>query len=214
MDDAQNSGFSWVIENTLCPFARSARVAYCPPWDSTRPFPENLESTAQALTRLVGRVVSERLHGIVIEIHHGRVPLTFASVRGAFCDFMRGLAAYDVSGVNCMDGDLSHPDWQFEFGGQRMFTSVFAPCYDEHHPKHTPRPGVFYVFFQPEISFDFCHVHPGNSKVRQFIRAAFSAAGRPYDGALIDRRVEAHIYMFPRRLGDAPVRWWDGAMPG
>lgn len=45
-------------------------------------------------------------------------------------------------------------------------------------------------------------------EVRQMIRRAYAAGGCPYDADLAQQDVEALKFVWPLRLGAAPVLWW------
>ena len=209
MDNRPEHGFADVVQATSCLFARSARIEHGPQWQPHQSFKANVDRNAQALETFADRIERDRLHGFVIEISAGEAAADFHVVTEVFGRVMSGLAGRDPHQAHCMTRDIEDPQWQFEFSGLRMFTSVFAPCYDRTHTKFSATPGMVFVFFQPEISFDFCNVNPHSQHTRDRIRQLFRSAGRPYDEELIDRRIEAHIYLSPQRIGDAPVRWWE-----
>jgi hypothetical protein len=40
------------------------------------------------------------------------------------------------------------------------------------------------------------------------VRQRFRDAGSPYNGELVDRHLEAYLYMLPLELEGDPVPWW------
>ena len=63
--------------------------------------------------------------------------------------------------------------------------------------------------FQPEFAFDLCGITQASKIEKVFIRSRFREAGRPYNGELVDNRLEALLYISPQQLTDPPIRWWE-----
>ncbi|HMJ79385.1 MAG TPA: YqcI/YcgG family protein [Iamia sp.] len=195
--------FEAIRARTHCPFAPSASITFGPGLDVDR----DLARVAEALARYTAALAPGSSSGFVL------------GVRGA-CDsvadagqllnrLLLGLARAERQDAGwCWGPNVESPTWQFEYGGVKMFVNVFGPCYPASHSKHAEWDEGIIVFFQPESSFDDCGVHPGRRDLRRSIRRRFAEAGQPYSGPLIDRRVEALLYVFPVGLDDAPVRWW------
>jgi hypothetical protein len=199
--------FAHLKQTTKCPFAKGSRVHSAPDWDFNLPFDANAERHGEALRDFVVQVEPERLHGFVSKVGCNQPSPSFAMVAEQFCRYLRALAKTDESCAACMSQDVLSRDWQFTYAGTRCFINVFASCYADVHSKRCDVTDGFYVFFQPERSFDFC----GRSLLDTFkheIRRRFADAGMPYDGALIDDGYEALIYMFPEEPFGAPVEWW------
>ncbi len=201
-------GFAAVKSSTLCPYARGARVRYGPRWEPADPDEANWVRNGTALTDWARTAHRERSHGFVIEIAE-REATNFQCVKASLKDALHRLNAQDPAASDCMNGPFDTVEWQFEFASLRLFVNVFAPCYPTGHSKHTKDPGRIFLFLQPEYAFDLCGVNPANRAAKELIRARFRKAGMPYDGELIDQRIEAQIYMFALRPGDRPVRWWE-----
>jgi hypothetical protein len=198
--------FDSVIASTLCPFAARAKVGSAPEWDVDRC--DNWPRIAESLRVWLGSAEATRSHGFVVQIG-GCDASDFDSVRQAFRVALEELNRLDSSDSSCLREEVDAPHWQFEFEGVRLFANVFAPCYPPAHSKRIDDPGHFYIFFQPDFSFDLCGITRESREIKLAIRRRFDEAGRPYSGELIDRRIEAEIYMFPVDVTDAPVRWWE-----
>lgn len=201
--------FKDLKDRTLCPFARSAKIWFGPPWDTSLRFRENCSIQATDLRRFCEAAYEGRYHGFVAGLRVGDAAQNAEDVKVAFRDFLNGLAAEDASCGRCMAQHPLSEDWQFEFGDVRMFLNVFAPCYERPHSKRVESTGAFFVLFQPEFSFDFCGIDPGSRDTKLEIRRRFASAGMPYNGAQIDSRIEALLYMFPSDPFGEPVRWWE-----
>jgi len=193
--------------STLCPYAARARVAYGSAWDDGESRDANLRRTASAFAAWAAMARENRSHGFVLEVGLSAAS-DFEQVRRAFGDTLLRLNEHDPAHSSCMRRPIEAAGWQYEFGGLRLFVNVFAPCYPTRHSKHVEAERRFYVFFQPEFSFDLCGVNSANRGAKETVRRIFRDAGCPYDGAVIDRRIEAHLYMFPLDPGDDAVRWW------
>jgi hypothetical protein len=198
--------FDSVIGSTPCPFAAGANVGSAPEWDPGRS--DNWPRIAESLRRWVLSAKANRSHGFVIQVGD-HDPSDFDGVRLAFRLALEELNGLDSSDSDCLRGKLDVPGWQFEFEGVRLFANVFAPCYPPAHSKSVEDPDHFYIFLQPDFSFDLCGITRENREIKTAIRGRFEEAGLPYGGDLIDRRIEAEIYMFPMHIDDAPVRWWE-----
>jgi FPC/CPF motif-containing protein YcgG len=148
------------------------------------------------------------MHGFVSEIVIGLGARSFEDVRRGFRSYLNGLADHDEDCRRTLNGDKLRSKWQFSFAGMQMFLNVFAPCYEQPHSKFIASDDSFWVLFQPEFSFGLCGVDSSRGELKQQIREKFSSCGMPYNGEMIDRRIEALLYMFPQRITDDPVRWW------
>jgi YqcI/YcgG family len=201
-------GFTRLQSGTLCPYAARARVTLGPAAEGESSLDRHVSRCAEDMTSWAQVARATRSHGYVMQ-----VPLSnadeFLAVKRGFGDVLRRLSRLDPNGSSCMQRSPLVDGWQFEFGGLRLFLNVFAPCYPQRHSKHVDTQGWFYIFAQPEFSFDLCGINSRNRLAKSVIRDRFAEAGMPYDGALIDQRHEALLYMFPLRPGDPPVRWWD-----
>ena len=200
--------FSDLVLRTKCPFARSARILAAPEWESSLSLDENAVQHAAALADFARRIETERLHGFVAEVRTLPSQPSFEQVRVGFRNYLFALAKTDASCGASMSEIRLDKDWQFAHSEVRFFLNVFSSCYPIQHSKYCRGSHGFYVFFQPERSFDFCGSRP-LSEFKYEIRRRFEAAGMPYNGDQIDRRLEALLYMFPVDPDGAPVVWWD-----
>jgi len=202
---------SWLRlkHTTHCPFAATARVMRAGAWDPARDARSNLAHIGDQLRQFCRAYEATRLHGFVAEI--GAPPgreLDLGLSAGLVNWLLRGLAGLDGQNTESDWRAIETTEWQFRFAGVRLFMNLFSRCYPPHHSKHIGLDRGVLVFAQPEQAFDFCGVNPARPSIKHGIRARFAAAGKPYPGRLIDSRVEAHLYVFPLRLDDPPVRWW------
>ena len=141
-----------------------------------------------------------------MEIHTGDRAPDFETSKHLLRSTLITLNKVDPGRSDCMDRDPSSQGWQFEFDGVGLFVSLFAPCYPELHPKYSYNVDKVFIFFQPEVSFDFCGINQGNQNAKEHVRELFQNSGRPYNGQMIDRRIEGFLYMTPLGLTDPPVR--------
>jgi len=170
---------------------------------------ENIHLQSNELEEFSQKAFSEKYHGFLAGIDIGDAAKNFESVRCSFRDFIYAISETDESCKNSLNSDFMDLDWQFEFSNTRMFLNVFAPCYQQPHSKWINSDDHFFVFFQPEFSFDFCGISQKSDSTKKEIRAAFALAGIPYNGSLIDDRTEALLYMFPDDPFGPPVKWWE-----
>lgn len=202
--------FTKLSSITKCPYARSASVVAAPDWDYSVGLEENAASHARAIAAFAERVESERLHGFVAKVGTSHAAPDFEAVRVGFRGYLMALAGTDRTCAESMlNQDFMSTDWQFTHSSMRFFLNVFSSCYPQPHSKYCDVDNGFLVFFQPEVSFDYCGGQPLDV-AKHAIRARFASAGMPYDGDRIDRRIEALLYMFPIEPFGEAVAWWTG----
>lgn len=201
--------FERLRARTFCPFARKSKVRYTRVWNDAVDYAANIENQAKDLEQFVDEQDSYKAHGYVSQIRLGARSSVFESVKREFARYLVELSKHDTSCRACLQQDIVDKQWQFTFKNARLFLNVFAPCYDGNHSKYIEDRDSIYIFFQPEGSFDLCGIDSSNVATRISIRSAFAENGSGYSAELIDARVEAAIYMFPRSEADEPVAWWD-----
>lgn len=201
--------FAKIAEKTFCPFARGAHIAYGPEWEVRRSFGVNMDSNAAALTQFRQLAEQEAFHGFVSEVYLPVALRSFEGIRCLFAVFLQELSSRDPSGGSCMQEEIGRRGWQFEYCNLRLFGNVFAPCYEEWHPKYSYNQDYAFFFFQPEGAFDLCGISRDQKAEKDAIRERFRRGGRPYNSDLIDQRIEALLYMSPLQIADPPVRWWE-----
>lgn len=199
--------FEATKRSTLCPYAAQARISYGPAWCDDDTKLVNWDRIAAALAEWATTAEVERSHGFVVEIGHPAAG-NFDHVRTLMRGVLQSISERDPALSTCMSGRFEDPEWQFEFAGLRLFVNLFAPCYPPGHGKHTDTPGRIYLFLQPEYAFDLCGITPENRAAKERVRRRFREAGSPYNGEMIDGRLEAYLYMFPLKPTDEPVKWW------
>jgi hypothetical protein len=207
---SKTNPFETLRQATYCPFAKTANVRFAPMWDRLLTPCDNIRLHAETLSAFVRVAEKERIQGFVSEVVIGSDAQSFEGVRCGFRDYLADLAMYDEDCRRTLDLDKLGPKWQFSFAGMRMFLNVFASCYKQPHSKFIASDNSFWVLFQPEFSFGLCGVDSSRGELKQQIREKFSSRGMPYNGAMIDRRIEALLYMFPQHITCDPVRWWVG----
>jgi len=208
MEEYKYREFIYVVENTLCPYSdRESRIG--PAWNDAVTFAENIQSNAIELERFFNTFFQLQSHGYVMEVKSQAVVTNLYQFARLFYKILVALSDVDPNKSNCLESTIDSVGWQYEFCGFRTFITAFAPCYTKRHPRYSYSTELSYLFFQPEKSFSFCGVNSKNRKAKELARQRFKEAGRPYDGRLIDRRVEAWLYILPDEIGDPPIEWWD-----
>jgi len=201
--------FEGLRSTTYCPFATRARIWYGPDWDLSCDFESNVQRIASNLTDFCGLHQVNQLHGYVINVVGDRSSrmATLSETATLFWKFLKYLSPLDPAQCSSF-ADIEHPQWQFEFANVRLFLNVFSGSYEHTHTKFIDLDSGIMIFAQPEGSFDLCGIDPSRPEVKQQIRDRFASNGLAYDGTLIDKRVESHLYVFPEQVGDDPVRFW------
>lgn len=197
--------FAEVRAKTQCPFAPAARMWGADLWESSS-FGASILAVAQPLASFAKAAVPEQLDAFVFK---GAEAPDMAALARWFRRTLTELSRRDPAGSNVMRGRLDRPGWQFEFNRLRMFVAVFSSLYAPIHPRYCAA-GTF-VFMQPESSFSRRGVgadQAGSKQIKARVRRLFEDAGRGYDGAVKDARIEAPLYLLPRFPGDDDVCWW------
>jgi hypothetical protein len=203
-----DQAFLELQKTTRCPFAKRAMVVAGPDWDYTLSFEENVAFHADAIRSFVSRIDPERLDGFAAKVGTESAVPSYAEVRRQFGRYLVALGETDESCRRAMESDFLAPQWQFTHSEVRFFLNVFAAFYPQPHSKYAGVRDGFFVFFQPERSFDFC-AGPPLDVFKFEIRRRFTTVDMPYNGDLIDQRFEALLYMFPVEPYGEAVRWWD-----
>jgi hypothetical protein len=204
------SRFRTIQTQTLCPFARGARLWGAPAWDSSESIGGNAAEIAPVLVRFTSLLKWEVLDGFVVEVSDAALFRDLEGLAATFRTLLRELSAVDPWGSKSMDQEILAEDWQFEFNGARLFVAVFAPIYDGAHTRETYGENSAYILFQPEISFDRHLASTGRKHpaAHSQIRERFAAGGKPYDSQVITQPFEAPRYLKPLRQSDSSFEWW------
>jgi hypothetical protein len=197
--------FDSVISGTHCPYAKRARVFDASEWNPLLSYEMNILDQAEAI-RCVSNAHMEYEGVLTFVPTNSRTPL-LPEVVTEFRRYLWALSALDSTCLQVMRADKLSTEWQFTFASTRYFLNVFASCYSQQHSKYVESEYGFFVFLQPESSFKRCPGRPLD-EMKISIRSRFARAGMPYDGSLVDERIESHLYIFPLQYGDAPVEWW------
>jgi len=151
----------------------------------------------------------EQLDGFIVAITDTSIAQRMVNLSACFARILAELASRDPVYGDTLSGHILRKGWQFSFTGLRMFISVFSPLYPGNHPRYSP--DTTFILFQPEQSFADHAIGSGSRAtdcLKEMIRSDFQKAGKPYLGDLVDRRIEAHLYILPRWPGDPEVSWW------
>lgn len=200
------SAFFDVKANTVCPFAAGAALGVGPTCVSDGGV-VRLGGLPISLASYLQRFRPEHLSGYVWAIM-GEAASTLDGTAALFARTLAALGSADFAPPAVPWNLVESASWQFSFAGERLFLNVFSPCYPTDHSKHLPSPDGIVVFAQPDDTFSFCGIDRTRQAVKEDIRRRFAAVGKGYDGRMIDRRIEASLYVFPLSVGDPPVRWW------
>ncbi|QOV40262.1 YqcI/YcgG family protein [Streptomyces ferrugineus] len=205
--------FAKLQADSPCLFSPVSRLWGAPDWDVDKSLTANVAELAPHLTRFAKAAPHERLDGFVISVPGvaDRAPgaATMADLAHWFRRLLQALTEVDELPNDSLSGDVRGPGWQFLFHRQRMFVSVFSPLYETSHSRHSS--DHTFVMFQPEQSFTAHGVGRGqkhSAEIKERIREEFAQAGVPYSAELVDRRIEADLYLPERFPGDTETHWW------
>ncbi|WP_234532982.1 YqcI/YcgG family protein [Streptomyces shenzhenensis] len=205
--------FAKLQANSPCLFSGAARLWGAPDWDVHRSLADNAAELAPHLTRFAKAAPHEHLDGFVISVPGvaGRATgaATMSDLARWFRQLLHVLTELDELPNDSLNEDVRRPGWQFLFHRQRMFVSVFSPLYEASHSRNSS--DHTFVMFQPEQSFTHHGVGSGqksSSRLKERIRENFAQTGVSYSAEVVDRRIEADLYLPERFTGDTEAHWW------
>lgn len=200
--------FRNIVSNTLCPYT-GGKLIYGPSWSDEVSFQENIRLNAIELSRFLSHFKEGKLHGFVMELKCPEGQTDLKQFAAFFHKTLLTLSSFDPRKSTCLNQEKENTEWQYEYCGVRMFIASFAPCYSTLHPRYSYSSEFAFLLIQPEESFSFCGVSSKNQQAKDLARKKFIEAGRPYDSDLIDKRIEAWLYILPEEICDQPIEWWD-----
>ncbi len=210
MADEAGAGFGLIQQQAACVFAARARIEATKPFHGANARAAGLAAAA-TMADFAARGQTEELDGLLIELTQGCHGVSLKALATTTREVLAGLLAAGGDTVaNGLRGAGSE-HWWLTVCGTRWFVLAFAPCYPATSPRHTFGSRSTFLLLQPVESFDR-HATPRGAviaeEVRQMIRRAYAANGCPYDAELAQQDVEALKFVWPKRKGDAAVRWW------
>lgn len=203
--------FASVIKNTSCSFAFKAKVWGSYEWSEQDSLKDNIKNSFPSFLRFTKSCHNEGLDGYVFEIKNTSQDDSIAGLKKALYNTLKILSDWDPAKEHSLEGDIHNPNWQFSFNGIRLFTTTFASFYPKDHPRYSPHKGSYFIFMQPEFSFDKHGIHKENKnreKIKEGIRKNFKKTGGYYDVDLIKQPIEALKYIKPISEQEEPVKWW------
>ncbi len=206
--------FAVVRRRTRCPYARDARLWGGPAWDEKRSLSRNVDSIFPFFLSFTKAARLESLDGFVVSIRRPKGAETMIGLANWFRHFLDALGSVDPEPSPMRLSTIGEPGWQFAFNGMRLFISVFSTLYARNHPRWSPK--TTFVMFQPEQSFELHQIgsdFPESKAQKQNIRETFERSAFWYPAEVIDRRIEAAIYLLPRFPEDGDAVWWQEANP-
>ncbi|APU21282.1 YqcI/YcgG family protein [Actinoalloteichus sp. GBA129-24] len=209
MTDRPDTGFARIQRRAACLFAPNARIESAAPFHGARAREAGVAAAA-VLGAFAARIEADQLDGLMIELTRGHHGDCLAALAATTREVLTGLLEEnDATGGELASAGSEH--WWLRLHGTRWFVLTFAPCYAVTSPRHTFGSSSTFIVLQPVESFDR-HATPRggliSDAVRQRIRRAYATRGCEYDGDLAQQGVEALKFVWPRHLGEAPVRWW------
>ncbi|MEY9938573.1 hypothetical protein [Streptacidiphilus sp. MAP5-3] len=213
MPETPGAMFQGIQNWAACVFAPRARVVAAAPVHGA----DARSVGAAALPEVAdfaARADDEELDGFLVEFLDPACGNTLDALITTVRELLTGLITADGHDPAHALAQADSEHWWLTLCGTRWFVLAFAPCYPAVSPRFTFGSTSTYVLLQPVSSFDRRATPRGTTvspEVRARIRRAYAAGGCPYDHELAQQDVEALKFVWPLRLGDAPVRWWTGA---
>ena len=204
------ASFRTIQENTRCPFAPAARLWGTPDWSLTDDVITNVSRLVPVMMRFCMVLRWETLDGIVAEITDRKLFSDIDTLAATLKTFLVALSSRDPACATPFSSTVRSEDWQFEFGGHRLFVIVFAPIYESDSTRETYGGQSTFVLLQPEKSFRNLKIpRDANAPVKRHqIRDLFAQAGKSYECLIVNQPFEAPRYLKPLHVGQPEVQWW------
>lgn len=191
-----------------CPYAAHAEVVHVA-WPDPQVTSNRLDALARELSDLACHADRDLL---VLQVDGSE---RLENVEGAarlVRALLLGLIERDRSEQALPGAEMTDPRWDFLFGAEAWFVSLFAPFYPEGHTRWSGEPDVAFVLLQPEASFrrrGISSQHPHREALSRAVADRFEAAGIHHDPVANASRPKCLRYVKPVAPNDPPVRWWD-----
>lgn len=202
--------FKRIQHKSCCPYSNISKLWGSPKWNLKNDILNNINELIPSLNRFVKVSANEQLDGYVIT-----APGVYGDSVDMLAEFTRivltKLSELDPAEAMSMQETIDSPEWQFSFGGQRLFIITFAPCYPENHSRYSYGSDNVFILLQPEFSFNNQNIPRGSSpkKIRDAVRKNFNRENQDYYNELIiDNNLEAPRYVKPISNYDEPIKWW------
>jgi hypothetical protein len=193
--------FKPIKENSVCTFAKEARMWGARPWDEKKSFEANLNDALDTLARLSRCAEKEEVDAflIMLPVSYGT---TIEELAKTMDKTLRFFADNDPSGDNCLER-IGNKIWRYEFLGVPYFVQSFAPCYGSENTRFAESVNATFINFVTEFAFHRLISREEYDQTRQDIRQRAESTGRPYD----IHGHEADFFVHNERAGLPPVKW-------
>jgi hypothetical protein len=196
--------FDAVVRNTLCPFARAARMWGTLDYSQANTTAENAIRLTNDLAKFARVARVESLDALVV-----RVPSSVASTADEFGLFfgslLRQVSISGGSEPNLFER-VETEEWRLKLCDEEFFIATFLPYYDEVHARFSESADWCFIVFQPLHSFNrkdsLSKLNRRKTVAR--IRSAFLAAGRGY----AHEWLEAARFIKPVSISGSIIDWW------
>ena len=209
--------FSALQTVSLCPYAKSAKVAYAPEWDCNLSVKNNVLRLVPHLARFTDSAQEEGLDMFVVEVQDKR----YIKSLSAFASLLRRVLfvlreSDEFSSAPLLEGVLDK-HWNFQFRGTKLFVPTFAPLYRADHPRFSHEESSAFLVFQPDHCFTrrgITSTSSSRSTITTVVKDLYEKAGYSYDVVLVSKTPKAARYIHPLLPGEPWVRWWDSVYSG
>ena len=154
---------------------------------------------------------TEDIDGFVVQPDSISFPVeTMEELANSFGKLLYALNENDPNKSNCMEQEIDTMDWDFNFGEQPLFITVFSPLYPANHVRRSENT---FIFFQLQNTFerhgigDKARQTPRVMKILSVIKNEFEEQGYKYP-AERSNIPKAHKYLSSRWPGDITAEWW------
>lgn len=212
------SNFEVIKRNTHCIFSKKSFLWGAHDYDRSLTIEQNVLRSLPTLIKFFAVGAILHLEGFVFELPGDDYGQDVNSFGEGMRRVLKCISDHDPKGFYCMNKSyVSKVGWSFEFNGEHIFVTSFAPCYPDNHSRYAFGAENAFILLQPMYSFaihdigkDTPHTnweHPVT--VRDKIRVAYKENNRAYFIRDTVYYPAAHDIVKPLKEGVGElVRWW------
>lgn len=142
--------FDRIQDRTRCLFVRLARLSGAPAYDRSLSLEANVDRAVPALMRFLHSFRRDGFDGFVFELPDPRYGQSESVLAQGVLLVLRRLSDQDPASAHCMNGPVGRTGWWFQFAGERLFVTVFAPCRAPEDPGDTFGLRSTFLLFRPD----------------------------------------------------------------
>ena len=204
---------NFVKANTLCTFGRYAEMLLAPICAEGQDLRDGCKIISKDFKSCSANGKIDAVDVYLVAFEDEKRGRTLEALCKTTRELFNVLSEADPAGKHCMSKTIDDPAWIFSFAGRDFYPIATAPCYPEGSSRYNGGAPSTYIMFLAKEAFSRRYPK-GHSelltKSREAIRQKHASQGRQYDVSISLGDQECYKVIKPLKVGDVPVRWWEG----